>query len=270
MRSHPLRNEAIELRKQGLSYKEISDRLGISKGTLSYMLKNIKLTEIQKARLRALSISKEGNVSLEQRKEWGTKGGKATWRNHPDQLLDNLKRGHSKPRITIRTKFSEYFPNLKTERTGRYRLIVVPGHPMANRRGRLLEHRYVMAQHLGRNLLPSELVHHKDENPLNNHIDNLQLMSSVAQHRLAHYPIAWVTIMCAHCGKNFRRARRFIRSENTFCSHRCSVAYCKVRNSNRPLLHGKESTYTNRGCRCEKCRMAHTAAARERKHQTEE
>lgn len=45
-------------------------------------------------------------------------------------------------------------------------------------RGRILEHRYVMAQHLGRPLEVYESVHHIDGNRQNNDISNLQLRSS--------------------------------------------------------------------------------------------
>ena len=41
----------------------------------------------------------------------------------------------------------------------------------------VLEHRYVMEQHLGRPLEKYEVVHHIDKNPLNNKIENLQLMT---------------------------------------------------------------------------------------------
>lgn len=38
------------------------------------------------------------------------------------------------------------------------------------------EHRVLMERHLGRRLEPWEIVHHKDENPSNNNLDNLEVM----------------------------------------------------------------------------------------------
>lgn len=48
---------------------------------------------------------------------------------------------------------------------------------MANRLGHVLEHRLVMADHMGRPLLSDEHVHHIDENPMNNDPSNLKVMS---------------------------------------------------------------------------------------------
>jgi len=42
--------------------------------------------------------------------------------------------------------------------------------------------RVIMSQHLGRELLPTECVHHKDENYLNDSIENLELMS-ISNHK---------------------------------------------------------------------------------------
>ena len=73
-----------------------------------------------------------------------------------------------------------------------YVLIYCPDHPHA-RGNYVLEHRLVMEAHLGRTLLPSEVVHHIDGDKTNNIIPNLQLYSSSSGHSKYHRPkgIAW-------------------------------------------------------------------------------
>jgi hypothetical protein len=46
------------------------------------------------------------------------------------------------------------------------------------RRRRVLEHRYVMEQHLGRHLLRHENVHHRNGNRRDNRLENLELWST--------------------------------------------------------------------------------------------
>jgi hypothetical protein len=59
-----------------------------------------------------------------------------------------------------------------------YRFVRRSGHPMANAKGDVLEHRWVMAEFLGRNLLPSETVHHKNGKHDDNRLENLELWAS--------------------------------------------------------------------------------------------
>ena len=55
--------------------------------------------------------------------------------------------------------------------------------PMARKDGYVMEHRLIVAQHLGRCLKRSEVVHHNDHNPQNNDPRNLLLSASNAAHK---------------------------------------------------------------------------------------
>ena len=63
-----------------------------------------------------------------------------------------------------------------------YVLLKRKEHPNCDRHGYVREHRLVMEDDLGRLLDRDEVVHHKDGDKQNNHIDNLQLYPSNGAH----------------------------------------------------------------------------------------
>jgi len=60
-----------------------------------------------------------------------------------------------------------------------YRVIWVNSKPIR-------EHRHLMEQYIGRKLKRCEYVHHKDEDPLNNNLNNLEVISA-KDHTILHH-----------------------------------------------------------------------------------
>jgi len=91
--------------------------------------------------------------------------------------------------IRSKSKEGEKCPNWKggrkINRKGHV-LILKKGHPLADKNGYVLEHRYIMCEHLGRILRKDEIVHHKNGVKTDNRIENLEIMTN-AEHTILHH-----------------------------------------------------------------------------------
>lgn len=81
---------------------------------------------------------------------------------------------HNDPNIVIKRERKK---RTLVNKKDRYLAIDAPGHPNASKAGKVLEHRLVMSEHLGRPLLPYETVHHKNGDRQDNRLENLELWS---------------------------------------------------------------------------------------------
>lgn len=138
--------------------------------------------------------------------------------------------------------------------------------------------RWLMQEHLGRKLEPWEHVDHKDENRLNDLIENYQILTLAENTRksweanpTAHgrgvergwthgtvYGWMQKRCDCEVCGKA-RREWNDARNEQRRKGSKKRGQY------GRPSAHG-EALHYRRGCRCEECRGANAAAAREQRN----
>lgn len=89
-------------------------------------------------------------------------------------------------------------------------LISTPGHPRAHKRaGYVFEHILVAERALGHYLDPKAVVHHVDEDSLNNRNDNLAILPSRGYHMSLHRRLRvlraggdpWSDYLCATCSQ---------------------------------------------------------------------
>lgn len=74
----------------------------------------------------------------------------------------------------------------RTKAGGGYIFIYCPEHPFADINKRVKEERLIIERILGRYLLKTEIVHHKNRIKDDNRAENLQVVSSVSEHMDIH------------------------------------------------------------------------------------
>lgn len=74
-------------------------------------------------------------------------------------------------------------PKRKIDKILGYVRIYVPMHREANTRGYVYEHRVIAEQMIGRDLLPGEVVHHKNHIRWDNRVENLEVMDAIEHSR---------------------------------------------------------------------------------------
>jgi hypothetical protein len=117
----------------------------------------------------------------------------------------------------------------RTVASNGYVLLRMPGHPLADVRGYVYEHRLVGERVIGRPLREGEIVHHINGDKRDNRPENLEVKASIAEHLVEHRKRADLrpaggpnpTIACAcGCGATIQRfdasnrPRRFVTGHN--------------------------------------------------------
>ena len=126
-----------------------------------------------------------------------------------------------KPSHEFRAKYCSMDCRKKHQYTGRFKRS--DGYIAININGKYeLEHRYIMAKYLKRDIAKNEHVHHKNGIRTDNRIENLEILT-IAEHSKLHHPgkdkTKWIRTKCKNCGKSIERYKSQIRLHpNTFCT----------------------------------------------------
>jgi hypothetical protein len=142
-----------------------------------------------------------------------------------------------------------------------------------------LEHHLVWWQHHRTTVPKGYVLHHKNEDPRDNRIENLELLTS-AEHSSRHAAhkteAATVEMVCGNCGRGFTLVRSKVKtrlkqslSGSLFCSQQCG-ALKQHTTQQRDISHGTVVAYSYHKCRCELCKRGQRERARLRRIKSKE
>lgn len=94
-------------------------------------------------------------------------------KKHSEKHIENLTKNNF-----VRINSAPHFGNYVNKKA--------IGHPFADKKGCVKEHRLIMEKHLRRYLTKEECVHHINNIRNDNRIENLQLMKSISAHNKLH------------------------------------------------------------------------------------
>jgi predicted Zn-ribbon and HTH transcriptional regulator len=119
--------------------------------------------------------------------------------------------------ITYDKPIRKCFRKTKERRT-EYVYFRDANHPLASKHGYVFYHRHIMSIHIGRWLLPDEIVHHIDEDGTNNSIENLVITNRTDHAK--HHILVNKEVKCEFCGIMFFPNRK---RKRRFCSRKCQA-----------------------------------------------
>ena len=152
-------NKVVELYQCGLSIPQVSEQTGIPRSTVRHHIKKAGVLRSRSDGVR--KAAKDGRLGS---------GLRGKTREFTEEHRENMR--------TARLKWSaENAIGYRVTSSGYYEFTV------GENKGRSV-HCVLMERRIGRRLLPDEVVHHVDGNRLNNHIDNLALLTRSGHTRL--------------------------------------------------------------------------------------
>ena len=146
--------------KENLSYKEISNILGVS--------------------IRALISCRQRN-NLPKR---GWSKPPMAGKNHSIKTINKIKQ--SRKDKNMGEKHPKWNGGKTINKSG-YVLIRNKKDPLCNKNGYNLEHRLIIQKNIGRNLTDDEVIHHINGDKKDNRIENLLILSK-SEHSVLHNP----------------------------------------------------------------------------------